>query len=103
MTEIPSRPLFKPGDIVRHFKHERYPADSAMYTYRILGLAVHSETGETLVIYEALYDLNEEDKLKVFARPLDMFMSKVDRKKYPDIRQEYRFELLVPENESPHA
>lgn len=96
MSASDTRPLFKVGDIVRHFKHEHYPADSPMYTYRILGYATHSETGETLVIYEVLYDLNEEEKLKVFARPLDMFMSKVDRKKYPDIRQEYRFERISP-------
>ena len=96
MSASDTRPLFKVGDIVRHFKHEHYSADSPMYTYRILGYATHSETGETLVIYEALYDLNEEEKLKVFARPLDMFMSKVDRKKYPDIRQEYRFERISP-------
>lgn len=94
MSEPNTRPPFKPGDIVQHFKHERYPADSPVYTYRILGYATHSETRETLVIYEALYDLHDEDTLKVFARPLDMFMSKVDKKKYPDIRQEYRFELL---------
>ena len=61
MPESHDRPCFKAGDIVRHFKHELYPADSPMYTYRILGLAVHSETRETLVIYEALYDLKEGD------------------------------------------
>lgn len=94
MSESDNRLPFKPGDIVRHFKHERYPADSPMYTYKILGYAVHSETRETLVIYEALYDLTSEDTLKVFARPLDMFMSKVNREMYPDIRQEYRFELI---------
>ena len=94
MTESDNRPLYKSGEIVQHLKHERYPADSPMYTYRILGYATHSETRETLVIYEALYDLHDEDTLKVFARPLDMFMSKVDKKKYPDIRQEYRFEFL---------
>lgn len=95
MSESDCRPLFRPGDIVRHFKHELYPADSPMYTYMILGYATHSETRETLVIYKALYDLHDEDTLKVFARPFDMFMSKVDKEKYPDIRQEYRFELLT--------
>ena len=94
MSESDTRPPFKPGDIVQHFKHELYPADTPMYTYRVLGYAPHSETRETLVIYEALYDLNSEDPLKVFARPLDMFMSKVDKEKYPNIQQEYRFELL---------
>ena len=68
MPESDNRPLFKAGDIIQHFKHEHYPADSPMYTYRILGYATHSETRETLVIYEALYALNSEDTLKVFAR-----------------------------------
>ena len=95
MTTPEKRPSFKAGDIVRHFKHELYPAGSPMYTYRILGLAAHSETGETLVIYEALYDLKENDALKVFARPLDMFMSEVDKTKYPDVRQRYRFERMA--------
>ena len=101
MSESEPRPPFNPGDIVRHFKHELYPVDSPMYTYRILGYAVHSETRETLVIYEALYALNDTEKLKVFARPLDMFMSAVDKRKYPDIRQKYRFELLTQEDHAP--
>lgn len=80
MSESDQRFPFNPGDIVQHFKHELYPADSPMYTYRILGYATHSETRETLVIYEALYDLHDKDIPKVFARPLEMFMSKVDRR-----------------------
>lgn len=42
MSESDTRPPFKPGDIVQHFKHELYPADTPMYTYRVLGYATHS-------------------------------------------------------------
>jgi hypothetical protein len=54
--------------------------------YRVLCTAKHSETGEPLVVYE-----NVASK-KCCARPYDMFMSKVDKEKYPNITQAYRFE-----------
>lgn len=73
--------------IVKHFKRELVSEDSNEYLYEILGYAKHTETGEILVIYKALYE-----PYQVYARPLEMFHSKVDKTKYPNIKQEYRFE-----------
>lgn len=77
------------GDIVRHFKREWISSETSEYLYKILAFAQHTETGEKLVIYQALYA-----PFKVCARPYEMFMSEVDREKYPDIRQKYRFEKI---------
>ena len=80
---------FRVGDIVRHFKREKSDPKSAEYLYRILAFATHTETGERLVIYQALYP-----PFKTCARPCSMFVSEVDRDKYPDIKQRYRFEVV---------
>lgn len=77
------------GDIVQHFKREWVSSDTSEYLYKVLAFARHTETGERLVVYQALYA-----PFKVCARPYDMFMSEVDREKYPDIRQKYRFEKV---------
>ncbi len=77
------------GDIVQHFKREWVSAETSEYLYKVLAFAQHTETGERLVIYQALYS-----PFKVCARPYTMFMSEVDREKYPDIRQQYRFEKV---------
>ena len=84
---------FTIGAIVRHFKRE-YITDpqSAEYLYKILAFASHTETGEKLVIYQALYP-----PYKTCARPYDMFISEVDHVKYPDIKQRYRFEVINTE------
>lgn len=73
----------KAQEIYRHFKGNMY---------RILNIAEHTETGEKLVIYQSV-----DDESKIYARPLDMFMSTVDREKYPDAEQSMRFELVKDE------
>ena len=78
---------FHPGDRVQHFKRELVDPNTTQYLYQIVGVAIHSESREPLMIYQALYDDGG-----LYARPLEMFLSKVDREKYPDVRQEYRFE-----------
>lgn len=77
------------GRIYRHFKGS---------TYYIRYIAEHTETGEDMVVYSKI-DLESKSglgalKSKVYVRPYSMFISKVDKEKYPNVTQEYRFELL---------
>ena len=83
------------GDIVKHLKRETLSPEElrnnpTMYMYKIISMNVkHTETGEALVVYQALYG-----DCQVYARPKEMFLSKVDKEKYPDIKQEYRLERI---------
>ena len=72
----------KKGDIYRHFKGN---------LYEVIIIARDSETLEEKVVYKAV---NGED---AYVRNLAMFLSKVDRVKYPDVEQEFRFQLVSDE------
>ena len=73
------------GGTYRHFKGN---------LYKVLLVAYDSETNndeepKKLVVYESLYGDH-----KVWVRPYDMFLSKVDKEKYPDVEQVYRFQYI---------
>ena len=69
--------LIKKG-IYKHFKGDYYLVED---------VAINTEDNALYVVYRALYD-----ESKLFIRPLEMFLSTVDKEKYPDVKQEYRFE-----------
>lgn len=71
--------------VYRHFKGNFYIVED---------VALDCETKEELVLYRALYDDGQ-----LWVRPLEMFLSKVDREKYPDVKQKYRFALVKASEE----
>ena len=79
----------KENDVVKHFKRdESKDGGTSNYLYRILNMNVlHTETKELMVVYQALYA-----PYQIFCRPQEMFLSEVDREKYPNIKQKYRLE-----------
>lgn len=74
-------PRIDDGDIVRHFKGNLY---KVLYTF-----AHYSEYHSfRLVVYQS------QDTKEIWVRPYDMFMSEVDKVKYPNVQQKYRFEVV---------
>ena len=70
--------------IYKHFKGDYYIVED---------VALDSETGEEKVVYRQLYGEN-----KLYVRDKKMFLSKVDKEKYPNVMQEYRFEYVKIES-----
>ena len=66
------------GGIYHHFKG---------HDYKVINIALHSETEEKMVIYENL------ETGQIWVRPYEMFNGLVDKEKYPEVKQKYRFEL----------
>ena len=74
--------------VYRHFKGDYYLTEA---------VAFDSESGEECVIYRKLYGDGS-----LWIRPKSMFLSPVDREKYPDCPQQYRFQLVEIESRAGH-
>ena len=73
MNEIKIKGIYK------HFKGNLYLVED---------IGIDSETERPMVIYRGLYG-----ETTLYVRDLEMFLSEVDKEKYPEIKQKYRFEL----------
>lgn len=69
------------GEFYKHFKGQ---------LYQVRALAENSEDNMPMVVYQAMYA-----PFKIWVRPLSMFLEKLDKEKYPDAAQEYRFERII--------
>lgn len=80
LTSTAWRREWKEGDLVRHFKGNEYI---------IVGVGVDTETELEVVIYKAT-----DETGKIWVRPRAMFEGEVDKDKYPDVKQQWRFEHI---------
>lgn len=86
MSKYHGRPIPAPYEQYHHFKGK---------DYQVIALATKEDDGQQLVIYQQLYDDH-----KIWARSLESFLGKVDRTKYPDAVQKYRFARIGEEIET---
>ena len=87
---------FKPGDILKHFKRELASEEDKKtnkHLYKVIDIAMHTETGEDMLVYQALYY-----PFKTFTRPLDMALRKVSKEDYPNVSQTYCLEIYNGED-----
>ena len=85
-TECNNPRTVSAGDLFYHFK-------GSLYT--VIEVCKHTETGEKLVVYRSLKDGT------VWARPMSMFLSEIDKKRYPTyfIELKYRFSKVTLSND----
>lgn len=82
--------IFNRGEFVLHFKHETNFDNNPLtkYLYKILCVAINANnnsTGEMAVVYMNILTG------KVYYRNYDEFISEVNHKQYPMVKQKYRF------------
>ena len=78
----------KDGMVGRRYKHFKGR------TYIVTDIAVNTESDEIMVIYKCFVG-----PFVTWCRPLAMFLSDVDKEKYPNVKQKRRFEPLSRKEE----
>ena len=81
----------KPGQILKHFKRElcsQEEKNANYFLYYVVDIAINTETNEPMLVYKALYA-----PFTTWVRPLSMVFEKVDKEKFPTVKQECRFEV----------